>query len=103
MMSEPTSSKMRSSASETACRSSAAFCGLLQCWTHLGRFALVGAVTLTRDRERLGDVAALGLLLGLLGKLHRICGFITSTNVPYNQGRPERFLLGMSRVRGKKH
>ncbi len=51
----------------------------------------------------LGDVAALGLLLGLLGKLHRICGFTTSANVPYNQGRPERFLLGMSRVRGKKH
>jgi hypothetical protein len=51
----------------------------------------------------LGDVAALGLLLGLLGKLHRICGFTTSANVPYNQGRPERFLLGVSRVRGKKH
>ncbi len=65
--------------------------------------ALVGAITLTRDRERLADVAAFGLLLGLLGKLQRICGFTTCANVPYNQGRPERFLLGVSRVRGKKH
>jgi hypothetical protein len=66
VVSEPTSSNSKASASVTACRNSAAFWGCSSVGHTLGVCALVGAVILTRDHGRVVDVAAFGLLLGLL-------------------------------------